>query len=152
MNARTEWKAMLAARGIAVYLSEKVTRIARGVVIDPVIDRVLTYRDESFRLFTEGNAEASYWAARAMEDRAFELDCAVAEKKETVAGRKSVKAAGEANSAKKGKADAEHVRWQAAADALWKKPQHKDKSASAVAALIDATRANTIRRYIKRPS
>jgi hypothetical protein len=151
MTTKTEWKAALAARGIKVWVSEKVTRIARGVVIDPVVDRVLEYRDASLRLFAEGNAEASYWAARAMEDSAVELDCALAEKTETQAGRKQVEKAKQAAAKKSKTANIKHDQWQAAADRFWSKPQHANKSASAVAALIDVTQANTIRRYIKRP-
>ena len=142
---------MLAARGVKVWVSEKVTRIARGVVIDSVVDRVIEYRDASLRLFAEGNPEASYWAARAMEDSAVELDCAVAEMTETQAGRKQVGKAKQAAAKKSKAATTKHDQWQAAAVALWNKPQHRNKSASAVAAIIDATQANTIRRYIKRP-
>lgn len=142
---------MLASRGIQVWISEKVARTARGVVVDGVIDRLLTYRDASFRLFEQGNPDASFWAARAMEDRAMELDCAVAEVKETQAGRKLVGSAQDAAAEKSAKAHAEHLQWQKEASARWSEAQHKNKSVSDIAKMIDPERWNTVRRRIKRP-
>lgn len=41
--------------------------------------------------------------------------------------------------------------WQIRAVDLWTKPQHRDKSASDIARLIDPNRWNTIRRKIRKP-
>ena len=151
MTTAANWKAMLASRGIRVWISEKVARAARGIVIDSVIDKVAEYREASLRLFAEGNSDASYWAARAMEDRAIELDCAVAERKETQAGRKQVAEAKKSAKKKSKDAQAKYGKWQLAAEKIWRNPQHKNKSAVAVATLIDDKQANTIRKHIKRP-
>lgn len=148
----TEWKRMLGARGIKVWVSDKVANNARGIVLDAAIERILEYRSASLRLFTEGNLEAAYWAAQAMQDRAIEIDCAVAERTATVAGRKLVAKAEEANQAKKEAANSEHADWQRQAELLWGKPQYKNKFATDIAKLIDKKRWNTVRRHIKKPS
>lgn len=152
MTTDRKWLHAMRLRGIDPFTSEKVTRKARGIIIDHVIERVLDYREASLRLFNEGNAEASYWAARAMEDRAIELDCAIAEAKETIAGRKQVSKAKQAAADKSKAAKAKHVDWQIAANRIWSNPQHTNKSAVAVAMMIDKKQADTIRRHIKRPA
>lgn len=152
MGSTSEWKHALAKRGIQVWVADKVARIARGIIIDSVIDRLLDYRAASLRLFNEGNTEAAFWAGIAMQDRAIEIDTAIAEKTSTVAGRKLVAKAAEANKEKSEAASSLHSDWQRRAEQLWSAPQHAGKSASVIAKLIDKERWNTVRRHIQKPA
>lgn len=132
MDNSSQWKQALAKRGIQVWVADKVARRAQGVILDTVIDRLIEYRKSSLRLFNEGNLEASYWAAVAMQDRAIEMDIAIEEKTQTIAGRKLVAKATEANREKSQAASTLHAEWRKSAAQLWNKPQHASKSASEI--------------------
>jgi hypothetical protein len=88
-----------------------------------------------------------------MQDSAIEIDCAVAEKRATQAGRKSVAAADEANKESAVNAKKIHADWQEQANEIWK--QHASKSKVDVSNLIARNvggNPNTIRRAIKKLS
>lgn len=153
--SKEEWAAaLLEDRRFRVSVVEDTAKSARGVVAPWQIERLYQYRDASYDLFLRGEITASMWAGQAMWEVANFLDSAMVDRRAVRAGRKLVSKADKANSKKTSIADKKHDEWQRLANEMWKKESNQNKSAAAIAAMIQKKvggKANTIRRSIKKP-
>lgn len=149
------WKRDLRVRqGVNLSKIDATLKAARSIIDDDQIDRVIEFREASYDLFQEGNIVASMWAGQAMWEAANFLDSAMVDRRAVRAGRKLVSKADKANSKKTANADKKHDEWQRLANEIWKKESNQNKSAAAIAAMIQKKvggKANTIRRSIKKP-